>query len=177
MTVLDQLSDTVFREQAAAQLGDLLGTCRKFPVQKTQLYGLQQIARQEPGKVCEFADHQRKRAKRKLEQASAGGQPALQAEIDFWTLVESLCASTSPWSLHTEGLKHAPEELRDENIPKRTQGMTHEERTLRNQIKTRQREWLARWTEDNAPAFFERFCSHALFRREMFQQTNGVNSQ
>ena len=176
MTDLDLLSDTVYREQAAEQLDDLLDTCGKFLVQKTQLYGLRQIARQEPGSVGKFARHQRERAERKLEQASKGGKPRLQADIDFWTLVERLCDSPSSWSLRTEGLEHIPEELRDENIPSVNKGMAQAERTRRNQIKSRQREWLAKWIEDHAPAFFERFCSHALYRREMFQETNGASS-
>lgn len=177
MTDLDLLSDTVFREQAVEQLDDLLGTSGKILVQKTQIYGLQQIACQEPSKVRKFAVRQRERDERKLEQASARSRPTLQAKIDFWILVEELYDSSSRWSLRNEGLKHVPEELRDENIPERKKGMTHEERTRRNQIKTRQREWLARWTEDHAPAFFERFCSDALYRLEKSRTPKGVNSQ
>ena len=177
MTNLDRLSDTVYREQAIGQLDDLLGACGTFPVRKTQLYGLRQIARQEPGKVGEFAGHQRERAERKLEQVSERGRPALQAEIEFWSVVDRLCDSSSPWSVLTEGLEHAPAELRDENIPARNKGMTPAERTRRNQIKARQREWLARWTEDHVPAFFERFCTHALYRLEMSRKTRGENSR
>ena len=161
MTNLDLLSDTVYREQAVRQLDDLLGTCETFPVRKTQIYGLRQIARQEPGKVEEFARRQGKRAE--------GEQK--QAEIEFWDLVRRLCDSTSPWSVLTEGLEHAPAELRDENIPTRNKGMTPAERTRRNQLKARRREWLAQWTGAHVPAFFERFCTHALYRLEMSRET------
>ena len=171
MTNLDLLSDTVYREQAVRQLDDLLGTCETFPVRKTQIYGLRQIARQEPGKVEEFARHQGKRAERKQEQVSERGKPGLQAEIEFWDLVRRLCDSTSPWSVLTEGLEHAPAELRDENIPTWNKGMMPAERTRRNQLKARRREWLARWTGAHVPAFFERFCTHALYRLEMSRET------
>ena len=124
MTNLDRLSDTVYREQAIGQLDDLLGARGTIPVQKTQIYGLRQIARQEPGKVGEFARHQRGRAERKQEQASGKSDLKLKNEIDFWDLVDRLCDSSSPWSVLTEGLEHAPAELRDENIPARNKGMT-----------------------------------------------------
>lgn len=177
MTNLDRLSDTVYREQAIGQLDDLLGACGTFPVRKTQIYGLRQIARQEPGKVGEFARHQRGRAERKQEQASGKSDLKLKNEIDFWDLVDRLCDSSSPWSVLTEGLEHAPAELRDENIPVRAKGMTPAERTHRNQIKARQREWLARWSQDHVPVFFERFCTHALYRLEMSHETKGENSR
>ena len=64
----------------------------------------------------------------------------------------------------SEGLERAPAELRDENIPARTKGMTPDERTRRNQLKQGQRKWLEQWTKEHVPAFFERFCAHALFR-------------
>ena len=177
MTNLDLLSDTVYREQAVRQLDDLLGTCETFPVRKTQIYGLRQIAHQEPGRVGEFARHQRERAERKRKQASERGNSGLQAEIDFWTLVDKLCDSPSPWSVLTEGLEHAPAELRDENIPARNKSMTPTERTRRNQLKASRREWLARWTGVHVPAFFERFCTHALYRLEMSRTTKGENSR
>ena len=164
MTGLDQLSDTVYREQAVSQLDDLLGARGTFPVQKTQIYGLRQIARQEPGKVGEFARHQRERAERKREQISKRGGSGLDAEIEFWSLVDRLSGSSSPWSVLSEGLERVPAELRDENIPARTKGMTPDERTRRNQLKQGQRKWLEQWTKDHVPAFFERFCAHALFR-------------
>ncbi len=153
MTSLDLLSDTVYREQAIRQLDDLLGECRKFPVQKTQLYGLRQIARQEPRKVRKFAIHQRDRAKRKSE----------QDEVEFWTCVDKLCDLSSPWSVPTEGLKHAPEELREENIPEKIKGMAPAERTHRNELIAQRKKWLDQWARDHIPAFFERFCTHALY--------------
>lgn len=169
MTVLDQLSDTVYREQAVKQLDDLLRNCETFPVDKTQLYGLRQIARQEPDKVGTFARHQRERAERKLEQVSERGRPKLQAEVNFWTLVDKFCNTSSQWSVLAEGLAHAPAELR--NIPAKYKGMAQAERTHHNKIKAEQRKWLAQWTNDHVPAFFERFCSHALYCRATSQKT------
>ena len=176
MTKLDLLSDTVYREQAVKQLDDLLGIGEKFPVQKTQVYGLLQIARQEPGKVHEFARHQRFRAEHKLERASTSRRYGLKAEIEFWNLVDKLCVSSSSWSVLSAGLEYAPAELRDENIPVRTKGMTPAERTRRKEIKEQQREWLAQWTKEHVPTFFERFCTHALYRLEMSRKMKKENS-
>ena len=154
MTTLDLLSDTVYRDQARQQLDDLLGELRTFPVKRTQLYGLRQIARQQPEQVKNFAKHQRERTKR-------------QSEIEFWQLVEKLCDS-----IREEGLRHAPCELREENIPvKKPSGMTPAERSARKQLKKRQKEWGDTWAMTHIPAFFERFCTHALYRLGM-SETN-----
>ena len=163
MTCVDLLSDTIYCEQAVQQLDQLLGDSNQFPVKRTQIYGLRQIAKQQPGEVQGFANHQRERVRRKQENASENAQPKLQPEIDFWTLVANLCSNpTSNWSVEEEGRAHLPGDL--QNIPARRQGMTHEEQRHRNELNRRQREWLKQWTNKHIPAFFERFCTHALYR-------------
>lgn len=165
MTRVDLLSDTTYPQQAKEQLDKLLDNGDKFPVEATQIYGLRQIARQQPGEVKTFANHQRERTRRKEENASERSKPALQAEIEFWDLVADLCNdSTSNWSVNKEGRSHLPEKLREENIPKKRPGMTHEEQRDRNERKRQQREWLAQWENEHIPAFFERFCTHSLYR-------------
>ncbi len=162
---VDSLSDTTYRQQAKEQLDKLLDNVNhlldngKFPVKRTQIYGLREIARQQPREVKKFANHQRERTRRKKE-----NRP-YQAEIEFWTLVANLCSnSTSDWSVNKEGRSHLPEELRDKNIPKHRPGMTHEEQRDRNERMEQQRERLAHWENEHIPAFFERFCTHALYR-------------
>lgn len=163
MTCVDLLSDTTYCEQAVQQLDRLLGDLNQFPVKRAQIYGLRQIAHQEPREVQGFVNHQRERAERKQENASENVKPKFQPEIDFWTLVSNLCSnSTSNWSVQEEGRAHLPEDLK--NIPARRQGMTHEEQRHRNELNRRQREWLDQWTNEHIPAFFERFCTHALYR-------------
>lgn len=166
MRDVDRLSDTTYRREAAKQLDRLLGDRNPpFPVKSAQIYGLRQIARQQPDKVQEFARKQRTRAEKKRETASAKTQPKLEAEIAFWTLVANLCSlSTSAWSVPKEARAYLPVELRDEHIPARQSGMTQEERRLRNQLKQQQREWIACWEAEHIPAFFERFCTEALYR-------------
>lgn len=165
MTLVDLLSDTTYRQQAKGQIDKLLGNSDKFPVKRAQIYGLRQIARQQPGKVQDFANHQRERARRKQENASERAKLALQAEIEFWALVADLCSdSTSDWSVLKEGHSHLPVELRDENIPKKQECKTHEDRSRRNKLKKSQREWLEQWDNEHIPAFFERFCTHAIYR-------------
>ena len=152
MTIVDRLSDTVYRDQAREQLDALLAEIQRFPVKRTQLYGLRQIARQQPLQVKNFAEHQRERAERKNR----------QSEVSFWKLVERLCDSPNGWSIRVEGTKHAPPKLRD--IPPRHAGMTDAERRARNQLRQCLREWNHRWTMTHIPAFFQRFCTHALYR-------------
>ena len=159
MTCVDLLSDTTYCEQAVQQLDRLLGDMNQFPVKRTQIYGLRQIARQQPGEAQEFANHQRERAEKKEK----------EDEVDFWTLVANLCRNynpssndTSDWYIEKEGHAHLPVEL--QNIPAKRKGMTHEERRHRNELNGRQRELLKQWANEHIPAFFERFCTHALYR-------------
>lgn len=177
MTRVDLLSDTIYCEQAVKQLDQLLGDSYRFPVERAQIYGLRQIARQQPRKVVEFANHQRERTERKLENASERAKPNLEAERDFWALVSGLCSGdpTLDWSVHKEGHAHLPVEL--QNIPAKWQGMTHEERRHRNELNKRQREWLEQWTNEHIPAFFERFCTHALYRIGMAKTRNGSKTR
>ena len=165
MTLVDLLSDTTYRQQAKDQLDKQLDNGNQFPVKRAQIYGLRQIARQQPREVKTFANHQRERARRKEENASERAKPALRAEIEFWTLMANLCSdSTSDWSVNKEGHPHLPVELREENIPKKRPGMTHEEQRDRNERRRQKREWLEQWENEHIPAFFERFCTHALYR-------------
>lgn len=166
MRCVGLLSDTTYPREAVKQLDRMLGDRNApFPVKSAQIYGLRQIARQQPDKVQEFARKQRTRVERKRETASANTQSKLDAEFAFWTLVDNLCSSsTSPWSVLKEARVHLPVELRDENIPAKQSGMTLEERRLRNQLREQQRTWIARWTVEHIPAFFERFCTEALYR-------------
>ena len=166
MTWVDLLSDTTYREQAIEQLDRQLDDAEKFPVKRSQIYGLRQIARQQPGKVEAFAKHQKNRACRKYDNASEKAKPGLQAEINFWELAIDLCSdSASDWSVPKEGRDYLPPELQE--IPERQPGMTHEEQRHRNELRRRQREWLEQWKTDHIPAFFERFCTHYLYRQGM----------
>lgn len=155
MTLVDLLSDTVYRQQAVEQLYQLLGSDTQFPVESTQIYGLRQIARQEPEKVKVFADHQRKRAERKCETASQNAQQRLESEIEFWTLVVNLCHETTDrWSVIRE---------RNSHIPVNLQNRSDMSRRERREIGERRNEWCEQWDNEHIPAFFERFCTHCLF--------------
>ena len=164
MTTVDLLSDTVYRDQARDQLDKLLEDMDAFPVQRSQIYGLRQIARQQPPQVTEFAEHQRGRAERKKENAGATAQLRLESEIKLWSLVKRLCDSTTGWSVQTEAKRHLPDKLSDENIPVNRPGMTSDQRRARNQLRGQQRKWITAWETNHVPAFFERFCTHALYR-------------
>lgn len=155
MTLVHLLSDTVYPRQAVKQLHQLLDGADKFPVKAAQIYGLRQIARQEPGKVRVFTVHQRERAERKSETASKNAQHRLEFEIQFWTLVDNLCNGIdSGWSLIQERDSHIPEDL--QNRP----DMSRRERRKLGECRD---EWSEEWDSEHIPAFFERFCTHCLF--------------
>lgn len=167
MLSADLLSDTTFRDQAV-QAVDRFVDDNGAPLRRTQIYGLRQIAMNQPGKVKGFAFHQRQRAERQYENASKNGQLKLQKEIDFWKLVENLCASSAAhggWSLEQEAEVQMPTELRlEDNRPKSE--LTHEERSLRKQTKKKRREWSTVWMNQHLPLFFQRFCAHYLYCSE-----------
>ena len=180
MTLLDLLSDTVYRDRAVRELHPLVQNADKFPVEDSQIHGLRQIARQQPDKVSEFARHQKERAERKYEIASETTKLKLEAEIAFWNLVINLCgAPTSDWSVLKEGRDRLPEELREENIPAKCPDMTPEEQGHRKELRKRQREWLNQWSNEHIPAFFQRFCTQCLYRKALIkdrQQRNKDNT-
>ena len=185
MTLVDLLSDTVYRQQAVKQLYQLLGSDNQFPVESTQIYGLRQIARQEPEKIGGFATHQGQRAQSRYDAEDARSNSRAEVlqkwetEINFWTLVVNLCGDSSgSWSVKTEGRAYLPEELHDKNL-REVAGATPQE-TQRNQqynnkIKKKQSEWFREWNNEHIPAFFERFCTHCLYciaKAEMGQLGN-----
>ncbi len=166
MIDMDLLSDTTYRQQAVRQLHQLLSNAKEFPVESSQIYGLRQIARQQPDKVEQFARHQKERAEKKDR----------NAEIGFWALVENLCNNQSTnWSVRNEGRKYLPENIRNENIPKNQQGMTLEERQLRNKLRKCQQEWLDRWKNEHIPVFFERFCTQCMYRKAIIEMGQSGN--
>ena len=175
MMLVDLLSDTTYREQAVKQLDKLLGNSTNPPVKPAQIYGLRQIARQQPKEIERFAEHQCRRVQRRYEEESERRKPRddvlqeLQAVIDFWALVTNLCSnSASGWSLVQEGHRYLPEELREENLPPKSRGATPQETqanlTRHNLFKNRQTKWLDQWKNEHISAFFERFCTQCLYR-------------
>lgn len=171
---VDLLSDTTYRDEAVKQLDKLLQNSKKIPVKPTQIYGLRQVARQQPQEIARFAKRQCRRVERRYEDENERREPRgdvlqeLEAVMDFWALVTNLCSnSASGWSVVQEGHRYLPEELREENLPDKSKGATPQEtlekQTRYNQFKNRQTEWLDRWKNEHIPAFFERFCTHCLY--------------
>lgn len=100
MTPVDLLSDTIYRQQAIKQLDKLLDSNNQFPVEATQIHGLRQIARQEPERIGDFADHQKRRAQNRYDAEKERSNPRtkvlrkLETEINFWTLVANFCGDS-----------------------------------------------------------------------------------
>ena len=68
-----------------------------------------------------------------------------EAELrrNFWDEVINRCSDLTPeWYVRRESQCHLPKDL----------------------TKRQQKEWLERWEQEHVPAFFERFCTHCLFR-------------
>lgn len=173
MTLVDLLSDTVYRQQAVKHLHQLLGSDKQFPVEPTQIYGLRQIARQEPERIGNFAIRQGQRAQSRYDAEDNKSNPKAEVlrkwetEINFWTLVANFCGySPDCWSVETEGRAYLPEELHNQNlreVPGATPQETQQNQQHNNRIRRDQREWLVEWDKEHIPAFFERFCTHCLF--------------
>ena len=165
MTHVDMLSDTTYREQAVRQLHQSLGNASEFPVESTQIYGLRQIARQQPNKVSKFAEHQGKRA------AKLGKQ----TEVAFWALVANLCSdSTSGWSVPKQGHDYLPKELGNQyfrEIPGTTPQETRKNQEHNSKLRKSRQEWFRHWNNEHIPAFFERFCTQCLYRKGMIEMS------
>ena len=173
MTLVNLLSDTVYRQQAVRQLHQLLDGADEFPVEPTQIHGLRQIARQEPERVGDFANHQGQRAQSRYDAENERSNPRTdvlqkwETEVNFWTLVANFCGdSPGHWSVKKEGHSYLPQELSDDNLRK-VEGATQQERQQirqhNNTIKRERREWLEKWDSEHIPVFFERFYTHCLF--------------
>ena len=165
MAAVDVLADTLFGDQDTVAVDWFVGA-HEFPVRNSQIAGLQQVAINEPWRVKEFADTQRKRAEKKFERASPGAQQAIGDEIAFWNLVSELCegkARHAPSSLLQRAEAMLPADLRLGDVAPKSQ-LTMEERAERTALKERRQQWLDAWRKEHYPAFFRRFCAHYRYR-------------
>lgn len=166
MTDMDLLSDTVFPGEARRAVDTVVEVCGRIPVEATQIHGLRQIARQQPGKVIPFARHQRERAQKRRN----------SEETEFWSLVDYLCSGptgrrgwfSEGWSLHEEACKTLPEGL--SHLPNLQDMKSNEDRQRRNRMKSEQQGLVKAWMDKGIPAFFERFCAQCLYRRTVTEQ-------
>ena len=170
--LLDQLSDTMYREMAERILDGFIDQYGENArsMSRSQIHGLRQIAIQQPREIKSFADHQRERIEKKLETAGSGSRPKLEAQRAFWKLVADLCdPGKLDWSPASEAESWMPAELKESNIPAKSECNSNEERSRRKQLKARQKQWLEAWNADHVPAFFQRFCTHYLYHLGKFE--------
>jgi hypothetical protein len=158
--MMDLLSDTLFREQAVRAL-EAFQQQHDLVIKRSQIEGLRQIAVNEPGKVLEFAKHQRTRAEDRNKQRHS---PKLDQEIAFWKLVEDICGTTttSPvtWSLMKFAQETAPEGCQ---VSRPHGSAPAEQHKAYREAKERARLWGDRRIAEDYPAFFQRFCAHYLY--------------
>jgi hypothetical protein len=159
------LSDTTFSVQAAAAVDGFMHT-NGCPVKRSQISGLRQIATNQPSRVKDFAEHQRRRAERRMQNASRHAQDKIQKEVDFWKLIANLCDGRPPrcsWSLQQEAEAALPEHLK---VAPTVPGgkLTKEEQAQRAATKKQQHDWLVSCKDQYHRAFFQRFSAHYLYR-------------
>ncbi len=139
---------------------------RDWPISRSQIAGLRQIAATEPSKVASFASHQQKKVEKRLEQTRREErQRELEAQIAFWKMVKGLCEGKpprAPWSLAQECDQAMPPELREE-LSSPDAKPSAQERTARKQTRRLREHWQDAWRREIYPAFFGRFCVHYLY--------------
>jgi len=175
MALVDQLSDTVYRDKAIEILAEFVAEYAEHgtPVDRSQIHGLRQIAIQQPGVIKKFADHQRERVEKKLETAGPKSRPKLETQAAFWKLIADLCEPKKlPWSPAKQAESQMPAELQEQNIPAKADCKTNDDRSRRKQLKAQQKQWLEQWNTEHVPAFFQRFCTHYLYQLGKREKSN-----
>jgi hypothetical protein len=137
-----------------------------WPVHRSQIMGLRQIALNEPLQVSSFAEKQRQKAEARLEtMTNEKKRQELESEIAFWELIKNLCEGKPPkvpWSLSQAREQALPAELQEEKQPSGAK-LTKEQQEARKQQREERERWLRQWALDHYPAFFQRFCAHYLY--------------
>lgn len=145
----------------------------EWPIRRTQIVGLRQIAANEPSKLSEFAEHQQRKAQAKLEKMRKGSDQ-LESAVEFWNLVKWLCeggpANRVSWSLAKMREECTPEEFKEEKLPPGAK-LTPEQQAERKDKQQRRKDWQAEWDREYFGVFFQRFCIHYLY--EMSKRTRG----
>uniref|UniRef100_A0A7C2C4U7 Uncharacterized protein n=1 Tax=Thermus islandicus TaxID=540988 RepID=A0A7C2C4U7_9DEIN len=118
-----------------------------WPIARSQISGLRQIALNEPRQVAAFAEHQRQKAEAKHKTTKKEERQAeLEAEIAFWELIKQLCDGKPPkvpWSLTQARDKALPAELQEERQPPGAK-LTKEQQEARKQKQAQRESWLRR---------------------------------
>jgi hypothetical protein len=173
---LDVLADTEFRDQAVRALDEFI-QAHGCPVRRAQIQGLRQIAFNQPREVPDFADHQRKKAERRLEGLNPNSDRAarLTDEIAFWDLIVHLSGSANTpagrWSLYRLAEDQAPADCR---VGKRPHGSASpEEHRAYREARQKSDTWHKQRVAEDYPAFFQRFCAHYLYRLSKHEAGDG----
>jgi hypothetical protein len=144
----------------------------EWPIARSQISGLRQIALNEPRQVAAFAEHQRQKAEAKHKTTTKEERRSeLEAEIAFWDLIKQLCDGKPPkvpWSLTQARDAALPAELQEEKQPPGAK-LTKEQQEARKQKREARERWLRQWESEHYPVFFQRFCAHYLY--EMAKRT------
>jgi hypothetical protein len=165
MLDLDICIDTELRDRAVKAAEEFTAT-KGYPVSRTQIAGLLQIAGNEPHLISKFAGNQKERAQKRLTGMRDNDPKAgrFGDEIDFWTLVVDLCAGKGAqrdWSLARQCESEIPAEMQ---CKKPHPSAPREERDNYQRTKLNQEAWVRQWNRDHYPAYFRHFCAQYLYR-------------
>jgi len=148
----------------------------EWPIARSQISGLRQIAMREPEQLKDFAEHQRQKVAARLEATTKEERKQeLLGEIAFWELIKNLCDGKPPkthWSLAQAREQALPPELQEEKLPAGAQ-LTKEQQQARKEKQERRKQWLRQWNRDYYAAFFQRFCAHYLYLMARRTQEGG----
>ncbi len=151
-----------------------------WPIRRSQIAGLRLVATNEPDCVAKFARRQceREQKKRGAREKPPDSERDIKSTIfiDFWELVEQLCASSTKgqgsWSLQQACDAATPAEYRaDDQTPNAK--LTPEQRQERNRRRQQRQEFQQQWKAAYYPAFFQRFCAHYLYAMSRMTQRQG----
>jgi hypothetical protein len=159
--VADAVSDPVEKED-------------EWPISRSQIAGLRQIASIEPSKVKEFADNQRTKAANRLEGTTREDKKRkLENEVNFWLLVKALCdggPAARGFSLADLRKQAVRERYPDESLPPGAQ-LTAAQQAERKAQKDERLRWERDWDHGGFSTFFQRFCAELVFR--LTERTTG----
>lgn len=136
----------------------------KWAVKASQIKGLQQIARQQPERLKDFAEKQLDKATKRAQQGSDEARAREEQVMAFWKLVLELVAGRAAgfgWSLEAARSAAMPQHLRQ--VPQ-GKAATREEQEARRMQKEERERWEQMWNAAHVPAFFRMFCIHYLYR-------------
>lgn len=156
MNQVNVRADTELRDRAIEAVESFVAQY-DYPVSRSQITHLRQIAANEPAFLIEYANHQQSRVSKQL--ASVTGttkRHKLESEKAFWELIKTLCIGRPPtfsWSLLQAQELLLPTKLRISPLPSGAK-LARTEQESRKQAIEKVKRWKQEWDKAHFPLFF-----------------------